>query len=56
MDGVISDKDGTLILEYCAEICVLTETQLELADANNDGLVNVADACFIFMLLNNTEE
>ena len=55
MDGVLNRDDGTLILEYCAELCMLSDEQLVLVDANGDGLINVADASFIFMTLNNTE-
>lgn len=54
-DGTITENDGKLILEHCADLSRLDEYQMISADANKDGVVNVSDASYIFINLIDTE-
>ena len=44
MDGVVTNDDATMISRYVLGYITLTEEQLKLADVNEDGTVDQADA------------
>ena len=48
-DGVVTENDGILVLQYVAELIKLTDIQLGAADVDQNGIVNVADAARIFL-------
>lgn len=47
MNTKINVKDATAVQKHLADIILLNESQLKLADANVDGVVNVKDATYI---------
>lgn len=53
-DGLISEADGKLILQYSAKLSMLTDAQLICADMDGNGKVNAADAAKIFIYLKNS--
>lgn len=47
MDGIVSQADMQVILNYVAGNIALSERQLVLADVNSDGRISIADARLI---------
>ena len=52
-DGKLGENDGLLILQFAAKLLELNEKELTRADADGNGVVNVADAATIFTLIRN---
>ncbi len=54
-DGQLTSEDGSLVLRHLANIEILTEEQLSVADFDENGVVEIDDARAIFKFVN-TEE
>ena len=51
-DGVLSKEDATLIVKYYNELLELTPEELEIADVDLDGVVDIRDANILYGWIN----
>ena len=46
-DGIVTAADALLVMRYCSDLAELTPEQLEAADFNGNGVVELIDALLI---------
>lgn len=54
-NGRITENDGLLVLQFVAGLYKLSEAEQKASDADQNGVVNVADAAIIFMIIKKME-
>lgn len=43
LDGVVDEKDATLLQQYTVNLVTLNDVQKKVADVNKDGIINIVD-------------
>lgn len=45
--GGLSTNDSTMIQNYVLQLCDFSNLQKNIADCNQDGIINLADAIYV---------